>query len=49
MKFCLMNKEKAPRSVLAIAHVYVVKLDIVCFKISPLQCYSVLSDSLVEK
>ena len=33
MKFCLLNKEKAPRSVLAITHVYVVKLDIVCFKI----------------
>ena len=33
MKFCLMNKEKAPRSVLAITHVYVVKLDILCFKI----------------
>ena len=28
MKFCLMNKEKAPRSVLTITHVYVVKLDI---------------------
>ena len=27
MKFCLMNKEKALRSVLAITHVYVVKLD----------------------
>ena len=33
MKFCLMNKEKALRSVLAITHVYVVKIDIVCFKI----------------
>ena len=29
MKFCLMNKEKAHRSVLAITHVYVVKFDIV--------------------
>ena len=28
MKFCLMNKEKALRSVLAITHVYVFKLDI---------------------
>ena len=26
MKFCLMNKEKVLRSVLAITHVYVVKL-----------------------
>ena len=33
MKFCLMNKEKALRSVLAITHVYVVKLDSLCFKI----------------
>ena len=33
MKFCLMHKEKALRSVLAITHVYVVKLDILCFKI----------------
>ena len=33
MKFCLMNKEKALKSVLAITHVYVVKLDILCFKI----------------
>ena len=33
MKFCLMNKEKALRSVLAITHVYVVKVDILCFKI----------------
>ena len=31
MKFFLMNKEKALRSVLAITHVYVVKLDILCF------------------
>ena len=33
MKFCLMNKEKALRSVLAITHVYVALLDILCFKI----------------
>ena len=33
MKFCLMNKQKALRSVLAITHVYVVKLDNLCFKI----------------
>ena len=33
MKDCLMNKGKALRSVLAIAHVYVVKLDILCFMI----------------
>ena len=32
-KFCLMNKEKALRSVLAITHVCVVKLDILCFDI----------------
>ena len=31
MEFCLMNKEKALRSVLAFTHVYVVKLDILCF------------------
>ena len=34
MKFCLMNKEKALRSVLAITHEYVVKFDILSFKIS---------------
>ena len=33
MKFCLMKKEKALRSVLAIIHVYVVTFDILCFKI----------------
>ena len=33
MKLCLMNKEKAPRTVLAFTHVYVVKLYILCFKI----------------
>ena len=33
MQFCLMNKEKALMSVLAITHVCVVKLDILCFKI----------------
>ena len=33
MKFCLMNKEKALRSVLAVTHVYVVKSDILSFKI----------------
>ena len=33
MKFCLMNKEKALMSVLAITYIYVVKLDILCFKI----------------
>ena len=33
MKFCLMNKKKVLRSVLATTHVYVVKLDILCFKI----------------
>ena len=33
MEFCLMNKEKALRSVLAILHVYVVKLDILCFNV----------------
>ena len=33
MKFCLMNKKKALRSVLAITHIYVVKLDMLCFKI----------------
>ena len=33
MKFCLMNKEKAPRSVLAITPVYVVKFNILSFKI----------------
>ena len=33
MKFCLMNKEKALRSVLAVTHVYVVKFDILSFKI----------------
>ena len=32
MKFCLMNKEKAFRSVLAVTHVYVVKFDILSFK-----------------
>ena len=32
IKVCLMNKEKAPSSVLAITHVYVVKFDILCFK-----------------
>ena len=32
IKFCLMNKEKALRSVLVIIHVYV-KLDILCCKI----------------
>ena len=32
MKFCLMNKEKALRSVLAVTHVYVVKFDILSFK-----------------
>ena len=32
MKFCLMNTENARRCVLAITHVYVVKLDILCFK-----------------
>ena len=32
MKFCLMNKEKVLRSVLAITHVYVVKFDILSFK-----------------
>ena len=33
MKFCLSNKEKALRSVLAVTHVYVVKFDILSFKI----------------
>ena len=33
MKFCLMNKEKALRSVLAVTHIYVVKFDILSFKI----------------
>ena len=33
MKFCLMNKEKALRSVLAVTNVYVVKSDILSFKI----------------
>ena len=33
MKVCLRNKEKAHRSVLAITHVYVVKFDILCYKI----------------
>ena len=33
MKFCLMNKEKALRSVLAVTHVHVVKFDILSFKI----------------
>ena len=33
MKFFLMNKEKALRSVLAVTHVYVVKFDILSFKI----------------
>ena len=33
MKLCLMNKEKALRSVLAIKHIYNVKLDILCFQI----------------
>ena len=33
MKFCLMNKEKALRSVLAITHVFVVKFDILCCEI----------------
>ena len=32
IKFCLMNKEKALRSVLAITHVYVVTFDILCLK-----------------
>ena len=31
MKVCLMTKERALRSVLAITHVYIVKLDILCF------------------
>ena len=33
MKLCLMNKETALGSVLTITHVYVVKFDILCFKI----------------
>ena len=34
IKLCLMNKEKALRSVLAVTHVYVVvKFDILSFKI----------------
>ena len=33
MKCCLMNKEKALRFVLAGIHVYVVKFDILSFKI----------------
>ena len=33
MKFCLMNKEKALRSVLAVTHVYIVMFDILSFKI----------------
>ena len=33
MKFCIMNKEKALRSVFAVIHVYVVKLDILYFMI----------------
>ena len=32
IKFCLMNKEKTLRSVLAVTHVYVVKFDILSFK-----------------
>ena len=34
LKFCLMNKEKALRSVLAITHVYVVKLNILSLRYS---------------
>ena len=33
MKFCLMNNEKALRSVLAVIHVYVAKFAILSFKI----------------
>ena len=33
MKFCLMNKEKALKSELAVTHVYVVKFDSLCFTI----------------
>ena len=33
MKFCLMNKVKALRSVLAVTPVYVVNFDILSFKI----------------
>ena len=33
MKFCLLNKKKELWSLLAITHVYVDKLDILCFKI----------------
>ena len=33
MKLCLMIKETALWSVLTITHVYVVKFDILCFKI----------------
>ena len=33
MKFCLINKEKALRSVLAVTHVSAVTFDILCLKI----------------
>ena len=33
-KCCLMNKETALTTVLAITHVYVVKFDIICFEMS---------------
>ena len=33
MKLCLMNKETVLESMLTITHVYVVKFDILCFKI----------------
>ena len=33
MEFCPMNREKALKSLLAITHVHVVKLDILCFEI----------------
>ena len=33
MNFCLMTKEKALWSVLAVTHVYVYKFDILSFKI----------------
>ena len=33
MKVCLMNEVPTLRSVLAISHVYVVKIDILCFRI----------------
>ena len=32
MKFCLMNKEKALRTALAVTHVYVVKFDILALR-----------------